>query len=165
VQKFTLRAVRSGWSKKNVAHVDRLVQEGRKTPAGLKEVEAAKADGRWATAYDSSATAPVPAEFVKELARNARAKQFYATLNKANLYSIAYRLQTAAPGDHDQADKADYRNARARREISLTADASCVEACDSPSHPSHASPELISPSAAAEVDLDRKRTTAESTRN
>ena len=65
------------------------------TPAGLKEVEAAKADGRWATAYDSSANATVPLEFVKQLARNAKAKQFYATLNKANLYSIAYRLQTA----------------------------------------------------------------------
>jgi len=65
------------------------------TPAGLKEVEAAKADGRWATAYDSYANATVPPEFVKELARNANAKQFYATLNKANLYSIAYRLQTA----------------------------------------------------------------------
>ena len=64
------------------------------TPAGLKEVEAAKADWRWATAYDSSANATVPPEFVKELARN-QAKQFYATLNKANLYSIAYRLQTA----------------------------------------------------------------------
>jgi len=65
------------------------------TPAGLKAVEAAKADGRWATAYDSSANATVPPEFVKELARNAKAKQFYATLNKTNLYSIAYRLQTA----------------------------------------------------------------------
>ncbi len=65
------------------------------TPAGLKEVEAAKADGRWATAYDSFSNATVPAEFLEELARNAKAKQFYATLNKTNLYSIAYRLQTA----------------------------------------------------------------------
>ena len=65
------------------------------TPAGLKEVEAAKADGRWTAAYDSSANATVPPEFVEELARNPKAKRFYATLNKANLYSIAYRLQTA----------------------------------------------------------------------
>ena len=79
VQKFTPRRAKSGQMK----------------PAGLKAVEAAKADGRWAAAYDSSANATVPPEFVKELARNAKAKQFYATLNKANLYSIAYRLQTA----------------------------------------------------------------------
>jgi uncharacterized protein YdeI (YjbR/CyaY-like superfamily) len=65
------------------------------TPAGLKEVEAAKADGRWVAAYDSPATATVPPEFLEELARNAKAKRFYATLNKANLYAIAYRLQTA----------------------------------------------------------------------
>lgn len=95
VQKFTPRRAKSAWSKLNVAHVDRLIQEGRMTPAGLKEVEAAKADGRWTTAYDSPANATVPPEFVRELARNAKAKQFYATLNKANLYSIAYRLQTA----------------------------------------------------------------------
>ena len=95
VQKFTPRRARSGWSKKNVAHVDRLIREGQMTPAGLKEAEAAKADGRWAAAYDSPATATVPREFVTELARNAKAKQFYATLNKANLYAIAYRLQTA----------------------------------------------------------------------
>jgi uncharacterized protein YdeI (YjbR/CyaY-like superfamily) len=95
VQKFTPRRAKSGWSKINVAHVDRLIQEGQMMPAGLKEVVAAKADGRWAAAYDSSANATVPPEFVKELARNAKAMQFYATLNKANLYSIAYRLQTA----------------------------------------------------------------------
>jgi len=95
VQRFTPRRPKSVWSKKNVANVDRLIQAGQMTTAGLKEVEAAKADGRWASAYESSATATVPSEFVEELARNAKAKQFYGTLNKANLYSIAYRLQTA----------------------------------------------------------------------
>jgi uncharacterized protein YdeI (YjbR/CyaY-like superfamily) len=95
VQKFTPRRAKSNWSKINVAHVNRLIAEGQMTPAGLKEVEAAKADGRWAAAYDSPANATVPPEFIKELAHNAKAKQFYATLNKANLYAIAYRLQTA----------------------------------------------------------------------
>jgi uncharacterized protein YdeI (YjbR/CyaY-like superfamily) len=95
VQKFTPRRTKSNWSKINIAHADRLIREGQMTPAGLKQIEAAKADGRWATAYDSSANATIPAEFVEELARNPKARQFYATLNKANLYSIAYRLQTA----------------------------------------------------------------------
>jgi uncharacterized protein YdeI (YjbR/CyaY-like superfamily) len=95
VQKFTPRRAKSGWSKINVGHVDRLIQAGQMTPAGLKEVEAAKSDGRWAAAYDSPANATLPPEFVEELERNATAKQFYATLNKANLYAIAYRLQTA----------------------------------------------------------------------
>jgi uncharacterized protein YdeI (YjbR/CyaY-like superfamily) len=95
VQKFTPRRSKSGWSKKNVAHVDRLIRASQMTPAGLKEVEAARADGRWATAYDSPANATVPPEFVKELTRNIKAKQFFSTLNRANLYAIAYRLQTA----------------------------------------------------------------------
>lgn len=95
VQKLTPRRARSRWSKLNIAHVDRLIKAGQMTPAGLEAMEAAKADGRWAAAYDSPANATVPAEFVRQLACNAKAKQFYATLNKANLYAIAYRLQTA----------------------------------------------------------------------
>jgi len=95
LQKFTPRKAKSSWSKINIGHVERLVREGQMTPAGLAAVEAAKADGRWAAAYDSPATATVPAEFVEALARNAAAKRFYATLNKTNLYAIAYRLQTA----------------------------------------------------------------------
>lgn len=95
VQKFTPRRAKGRWSKLNVAHADRLIREGRMTPAGLEEVHAAKADGRWAAAYDSPARATAPPEFLKALARNPAAKQFYATLNRANLYAIAYRLQTA----------------------------------------------------------------------
>src|SRR6185312_9537614 len=57
VQKFTPRKAKSRWSRINVGHVDRLIREGQMTPAGLKEVEAAKADGRWAAAYDSPAKA------------------------------------------------------------------------------------------------------------
>jgi uncharacterized protein YdeI (YjbR/CyaY-like superfamily) len=95
VQKFTPRRPKSGWSKKNTEHVDRLIHAGRMTPAGLEEVEAAKADGRWAAAYDSPANASVPPEFLEELRRNQKARKFYSSLNKANLYAIAYRLQTA----------------------------------------------------------------------
>ena len=70
VQRFTPRKPRSGWSKRNTAHVARLIQANQMTPAGLKEVDAAKADGRWAAAYDSPAYATVPPEFTEELARN-----------------------------------------------------------------------------------------------
>src|SRR5277367_4144023 len=52
VQKWTPRRPRSSWSKINVAHVGRLIQEGQMTAAGLEEMEAAKADGRWTAAYD-----------------------------------------------------------------------------------------------------------------
>jgi len=65
------------------------------TAAGLKEIDAAKADGRWKAAYDSFGNSKVPDDFLKELAQNKKAKAFFDTLSKANLYSIAYRLQTA----------------------------------------------------------------------
>jgi uncharacterized protein YdeI (YjbR/CyaY-like superfamily) len=95
LQKFTPRRSNSDWSKKNTQHAERLIASGEMTPAGLKEVEAAKSDGRWKAAYDSFGSAAVPDDFLQELARNKKANTFFATLNKTNLYSIAYRLQTA----------------------------------------------------------------------
>jgi uncharacterized protein YdeI (YjbR/CyaY-like superfamily) len=95
LQKFTPRRPKSGWSKNNTEHAERLIESGEMTPAGLKEVEAAKADGRWNAAYDSFGKATVPDDFLEELARNKKAKAFFETLNNANVYSIVYRLQTA----------------------------------------------------------------------
>src|SRR3984893_10213280 len=95
LQKFTPRRPKSGWSKNNTRHAERLIKTGEMAPSGLKEVKAAKADGRWKAAYDSFGNAVVPDDFIKELARNKKAYAFFETLNKTNLYSIAYRLQTA----------------------------------------------------------------------
>ena len=95
LQQFTPRRRNSGWSKTNTQHAERLIATGEMTPAGLREMTAAKADGRWDAAYDSFSNAAVPDDFLKELARNKKAKAFFETLNKTNLYSIAYRLQTA----------------------------------------------------------------------
>ena len=64
-------------------------------PAGLKAVEAAKQDGRWEAAYDSSSSATVPDDFQAELDKNAEAKAFFDTLNRQNRYAILFRIQTA----------------------------------------------------------------------
>src|SRR5579885_2223566 len=95
LQKFTPRRARSGWSKVNTEHAERLISEGRMTLAGMKQIEAAKADGRWQAAYDRFADAVVPEEFMTALAKNKKALAFFETLNKTNRFSIAYRLQTA----------------------------------------------------------------------
>ena len=95
LQKFTPRRSRSGWSKLNTQHVERLIKSGEMTPAGLKAVEAAKADGRWTAAYVSPRNAVPPEDFLKALAKNKTAMSFFETLNRANIYSIVYRLQTA----------------------------------------------------------------------
>jgi uncharacterized protein YdeI (YjbR/CyaY-like superfamily) len=65
------------------------------THAGLAAVEAAKADGRWQAAYDSPRNATPPKDFLKALGKDKKAKAFFETLNKANVYAIVYRLQTA----------------------------------------------------------------------
>jgi len=95
IQKFTPRRARSVWSKINTQHVERLAKAGRMKPAGLEAVAAAKRDGRWDAAYDSAKTATVPQDFIERLSRNVRALAFFKTLNRTNLYSIAWRLQTA----------------------------------------------------------------------
>jgi uncharacterized protein YdeI (YjbR/CyaY-like superfamily) len=94
LQRFTPRRPKSAWSKKNTEHAERLIQAGKMKSAGYVEVEAAKKDGRWKAAYDSSSNANIPEDFLKALKRNKRAEAFFKSLNKTNLYSIAYRLQT-----------------------------------------------------------------------
>ena len=95
IQKFTPRSAKSIWSKKNTENIERLTALGKMKPRGLEEVEKAKADGRWAKAYDSPKDMQVPEEFIKELSKNKKASAFYETLNKANKYAIGWRLQTA----------------------------------------------------------------------
>ena len=95
LRKFTPRRPNSVWSKRNLEHISRLTAAGRMKPAGLKEVKAAQADGRWERAYDSPSAMQVPEDFLKELSKNKKAKAFFETLNKANIYAIAWRLQTA----------------------------------------------------------------------
>jgi uncharacterized protein YdeI (YjbR/CyaY-like superfamily) len=95
LQKFTPRRSKSVWSKRNREHVSRLITENRMTPAGLAEVEAAQRDGRWENAYDSPSTMEVPEDFIKELKKDKAAYAFFKTLNRANTYAIAWRLQTA----------------------------------------------------------------------
>ena len=95
LQKFTPRRVKSEWSKVNTEHVERLIKTKQMNRAGLEAVEAAKADGRWQAAYDSPRNAVLPDDFLNALDKDKQAKAFFETLNKANIYAIVYRLQTA----------------------------------------------------------------------
>jgi uncharacterized protein YdeI (YjbR/CyaY-like superfamily) len=95
IHKFVPRRPKSLWSKRNRTFVEQLIDAGKMSPSGLKEVEAAKSDGRWDGAYDSPSKMSVPKDFLVELAKNKKAKTFYETLNKANTYAITWRLQTA----------------------------------------------------------------------
>jgi uncharacterized protein YdeI (YjbR/CyaY-like superfamily) len=94
-QVFTQRRARSMWSKRNVDKVAVLIEEGSMHPAGLAQVDAAKADGRWDRAYEGSAGHTPPPEFLEALEANPAAKEFYATLSSANRYAIYFRIQNA----------------------------------------------------------------------
>lgn len=95
LQRFTPHRSKSIGSKRNTAHVARLIKERRMQPAGLREVETAQMDGRWDVAYDSSKDMTVPNDFLQELQKDQLAYAFFKTLNRANIYAIAWRLQTA----------------------------------------------------------------------
>ncbi|MBF5046549.1 bacteriocin-protection protein [Aggregicoccus sp. 17bor-14] len=95
LQRFTPRTARSPWSRINRDKALALIEAGRMQPAGLAEVERAKADGRWEAAYASQSRASVPEDLAKELATRPRAATFFAALDSANRYAILYRLHTA----------------------------------------------------------------------
>jgi uncharacterized protein YdeI (YjbR/CyaY-like superfamily) len=94
-QRWLPRRKRSIWSKRNRAKAEALIAEGRMRPAGLAEVERAKADGRWDAAYDSPSTATVPADLQAALDANAAAAAAFAALDSQNRYAILHRTQTA----------------------------------------------------------------------
>ncbi|MDQ6704377.1 MAG: YdeI/OmpD-associated family protein [Acidobacteriota bacterium] len=95
IQRFTPRGKTSIWSKVNREKALALIKDGRMSPAGFEAIELAKNNGRWDAAYESSASATVPADLQSALDRNARAKAFFATLNKLNRYAVLFRIQTA----------------------------------------------------------------------
>ncbi len=98
-QRFTPRRARSPWSARNVGHIDRLIDEGRMHPAGLAEVERAKADGRWVVAYAGPATIEVPADLAAALAAQPPAQAMFDILTSQNRYAILYRIGNAKRAD------------------------------------------------------------------
>ncbi|MDQ6810822.1 MAG: YdeI/OmpD-associated family protein [Actinomycetota bacterium] len=95
LQRFTPRRARSRWSKINRETATRLIESKRMKPAGLREVEKAKADGRWEAAYDSHRTASVPDDLRRALCKNRGAGEFFATLDSQNRYAVLYRIADA----------------------------------------------------------------------
>lgn len=111
LQRFTPRRPRGRWSKINREKAEALIAAGLMRPAGLAQVEAARADGRWAAAYEGQRTAEVPADLQRELDTNEAAREFFAGLDSANRYAILYRL--------DDAKKPETRERRLRKFVAM----------------------------------------------
>ncbi|WP_066954109.1 YdeI/OmpD-associated family protein [Streptomyces lushanensis] len=99
LQRFTPRRAGSKWSKINRDKVAALTEQGRMRPAGLAEVERAKADGRWEAAYDGMKAARVPDDLTAALAGTPAAAEFFESLDGRNRYAILYRIQDAKKAD------------------------------------------------------------------
>jgi uncharacterized protein YdeI (YjbR/CyaY-like superfamily) len=95
LQRFTPRTPRSKWSRINREKAMRLIESGEMKPAGLREIERAKADGRWEAAYEPASTATIPDDLERALAKSDRAREFFAGLDSRNRYAIIYRIQDA----------------------------------------------------------------------
>jgi uncharacterized protein YdeI (YjbR/CyaY-like superfamily) len=111
LQRFTPRRPRGRWSKINREKAEALIEAGRMRPAGLAQVEAAKADGRWEAAYEGQKSAEVPPDLQRELDANSAAAEFFASLDGANRYAILYRL--------DEAKKPETRERRLRKFVAM----------------------------------------------
>jgi uncharacterized protein YdeI (YjbR/CyaY-like superfamily) len=99
LQKFSPRGPRSRWSQINREKATRMIESGEMKPAGLREVERAKADGRWDAAYAPQSRAKVPDDLREALDANPPAREFFGTLNSQNRYSILYRVNDAKRPD------------------------------------------------------------------
>jgi uncharacterized protein YdeI (YjbR/CyaY-like superfamily) len=95
LQRFTPRGPRSIWSKINTTKAEALIESGRMRPAGLAAIEAAKASGRWESAYQPWSNPDVPSELQAALDASPNAKAFFETLRGANRYGVIFRVQTA----------------------------------------------------------------------
>ena len=95
LQKFTPRRPKSIWSKINCEKAIALIAADKMQPEGLRQVELAKADGRWERAYDGASKITIPDDFQSELDKNPQALTFFGTLNSTNRYAILFRIQTA----------------------------------------------------------------------
>jgi uncharacterized protein YdeI (YjbR/CyaY-like superfamily) len=95
LQRFTPRRARSIWSKINCAKATALIEAGQMRPAGLREVERAKADGRWDAAYASQANAAIPPELERRFRKSPQARKFFESLDSRNRYSVLHRIATA----------------------------------------------------------------------
>jgi uncharacterized protein YdeI (YjbR/CyaY-like superfamily) len=93
-QRFTPRRRRSLWSKRNTVIAEKLIKDGLMHPAGIAEVDRAKADGRWEVAYAGS-NIEVPPGLTAALAANPKAKKMFDGLNSQNRYAVLYRITTA----------------------------------------------------------------------
>lgn len=95
LQKYVPRRPRSLWSLVNVAKAEELIASGRMRASGLKEIEAAKADGRWAAAYAGQRVAEAPDDLLSALARDAAAKRKFEALGRSEQYHYIHRVITA----------------------------------------------------------------------
>lgn len=93
--RFTPRRARSPWSQRNVQTAERLIAQGRMQPAGLAEVERAKADGRWQSAYSGSASLVIPDDLLDALAASPGAQRMWEVLTRTNKYAVVYRVREA----------------------------------------------------------------------
>lgn len=95
LQKFTPRGKKSIWSKINRDKALALIESGHMQPAGHRQIEYAKKDGRWKGAYDSSRTSVIPPDLQVALDNNAKAHEFFKALDSTNRYAVLFRIQTA----------------------------------------------------------------------
>jgi uncharacterized protein YdeI (YjbR/CyaY-like superfamily) len=108
LQRFTPRGPRSRWSQINRRKATELIDAGRMQAAGLAQVRAAQADGRWENAYEPQGAATIPDDFARALDSNQAAREFFSTLTGTNRYAFLYRLHHVKSPERRAQRIADY---------------------------------------------------------
>jgi uncharacterized protein YdeI (YjbR/CyaY-like superfamily) len=94
LQRYTPRRAKSLWSQNNRNHTARLIAAGRMTSHGQRQIDAAKADGRWDAAYAPMRNASkrsVPADLRAAIEASPRARETFQSLGRMNLFALTFR--------------------------------------------------------------------------
>ena len=108
VVRFTPRRPRSVWSRRNVGKAEALIAAGRMQPPGQREVDAARTDGRWESAYAGRSEMEMPTELASALAQNPRAEKAFASQSSQNRYAMCYRISIAKRAETRERKAAEY---------------------------------------------------------
>lgn len=116
LQRWVPRGAKSIWSKINRASALRYIEEGKMQASGVKEIERARADGRWIAAYDSGSNSEIPSDLQAAFDAHPGAADFFATISAQNRYAVLFRIQTAKKPETRARKIAQYAQMLARGE-------------------------------------------------
>jgi uncharacterized protein YdeI (YjbR/CyaY-like superfamily) len=100
--RFSPRKARSIWSEGNKRRVERLIEEGRMTEAGMAAIRQAKENGEWDKAAEREDTSMLPSDLEEALQRDGRIWLEWESLAPSRKKQYIYWITSAKTEETQQ---------------------------------------------------------------